>query len=130
MTSHRKALFKIAIYMAVIAALVIAGTVAIFIITLPSIVGFSVQGDSNSEHSENIKTGTFAVCEQKDGYTFCEDRVFASCNHNPIEVINGSFGCNGKVYSIEESELGEAYLPAGWEDPRPANSITAWAASE
>ncbi len=128
MRLHKRPEFRILIFIGIMAFLVITGTIAILLIAISSLTGAATQSDSALPG--NIKIGTFAVCEQKDSSTFCEDRVFASCNRVPIEVKNGVFECNDSTYDIGDSTLGNAYMQEGWADPRPSNAITAWAASE
>ena len=98
----------------------------LFLLSAPELTGFAVQ-DSASQ--EKIKIATFAVCEEKENYTFCKDKLYASCNREAIEVVNGTFDCNGKIYNASELNLGEAYHPKNWTDPRQENSITAWASA-
>ena len=76
-----------------------------------------------------VKLATFAVCEQKEGYTYCKDKVFASCDSALIEINNSFFYCNGTRYEVGNISLGEAYLN-NFTDSRRKDSITGWAASE
>jgi|GEM_PF-4379708 hypothetical protein len=75
-----------------------------------------------------FKTGTFAVCEDRGGYNYCEDRLFASCNGTLIEVANNSAECGGKIYDVDNGSFGESYMARNWTDPRPSDFITGWAA--
>lgn len=75
----------------------------------------------------NFKTATFAVCKDLEDYVYCEDKIFAACNGEIIEIKNRRAECNGKVYEINETGFGKAYFSGGWKDPRAPDFITIWA---
>lgn len=110
--------------------------IVIFISTVlvSTIIYFASQSITSSvidnplKENNSIKIATFAVCEREENFTHCKDKLYANCNGTPIEIKENLFFCNGKEYNVENTNLGEAYLPLSWEDPRPANFITAWAA--
>ena len=78
----------------------------------------------------NIKTATFAICEQNESYTLCKDKIFASCNGSLIEVKGTSFICENVQYEIENISLGESYKSKSWEDTRQKDFLTSWAISD
>ena len=85
---------------------------------------------AGSEENVSFKTGTFAVCSERNGYVYCEDRVFASCNGTLIEATGETVECGGKSYTVGSSPLAGAYMHGNWADPRPADFITGWAAAK
>jgi hypothetical protein len=117
---QRRKLFLVAAF------LVLAITLAFYLI-FPTLTGFT---SMDANEGDNVKLATFAVCEQKDNYTLCKDKLFASCNHEVIEVNDSIFYCNGKKYNASNLPLGETYHIQNWTDPRQNNFITGWAASE
>ncbi len=84
----------------------------------------------DAAENETFKIGTFAVCGERDGYPYCEDRVFASCNGELIEVTGETVECNGKVYPVENKSLAKGYMDKNWSDPRPPDFVTGWAAGK
>ena len=90
----------------------------------------TLTGKSIAEDKTDVKTATFAVCEQEGEYVHCKDKIFASCNNTPIELNDTIFYCDGKKYNVSNMPLGEAYHLENWTDPRARNFITAWALSE
>ena len=99
-----------------------------FTIFNSGITGLSVQNpeDNDSNDSLNIKTATFAICEPRENYTYCKDKIYAACNGMPIEVTGDSFTCNNQTFKVDNSNLGEIYL-SNFSDPRGKDFITAWA---
>ena len=100
--------------------------VVISLITIPKLTGFTANEENQSTWP---KLATFAVCEQEGEYTYCKDKLFASCNKKPIEINDSYFYCNGKRYEVNNASLGETYL-SNWTDKRAKNLITAWAISD
>lgn len=96
--------------------------------TIPALTAF-VSKEDNSTSEDYVKLGTFAVCENKEGYTFCKDKIFASCNKAPVELNDSIFYCNGKKYNASNLPLGETYHVQNWTDPRSRDFITAWASA-
>lgn len=90
----------------------------------------ALTGKSISEQNSNVKTATFAICEQEGEYTHCKDKIFASCNQVPMELNDTVFYCDGMKYNVSNMPLGETYHLENWTDPRARNFITAWALSE
>lgn len=121
MAEKDKALILLVFFILIITAVIVA---ALF----PGITGLTTKETGNE--SSSVKMGTFAVCEKKDNLTYCQDKVFASCNKTPVEINSSSFECNGKIYDIANTTLGEAYHPINWTDPRSEDCITAWAIAE
>lgn len=102
--------------------------IAVILINFPSITGFVSSEDNNK--SINFKIGTFAICNDKDNFKYCQDKIFASCNGTLIEVNSNEIECLGRKYSISNLALGETYLIQNWSDPRQKDFLTAWAISE
>ncbi|MBL7206812.1 MAG: hypothetical protein ISS36_04400 [Candidatus Aenigmarchaeota archaeon] len=111
-------MYKKVIPMVMILALLAIGT------NIGNITGYII---NDSPENTNFKTATFAICEDRNGQSYCEDRVFAVCNGEPIEVKNKTIECNNKTYNIDLDKLGKSYMPKDWKDPRPADFITSWA---
>lgn len=91
-----------------------------------NITGLISQNPDENANTSNVKIATFAICEPKDNYTYCRDKIYAACNGTPIEVIGDSFICEGKEYKVDSSNLGETYL-SNFSDSRSKDFITAWA---
>jgi hypothetical protein len=113
-------------YLALMITLAVIVLTAALYLALPTLTG-NIAKEANADE---IKVGTFAVCGEKEGQTFCKDRIFASCNHEPLEVNGTIFYCNGKQYNTSNLQLGETYQLENWTDPRQKDFITAWASSE
>ena len=118
MAEKDKALILLVLFVLIITAVIVA---ALF----PNITGLITKETENE--SSSVKMGTFAVCGEKDNLTHCQDRIFASCNKTPVEINSSSFECNGEIYNIANTTLGEAYHPKNWTDPRSKDYITTWA---
>lgn len=78
----------------------------------------------------DFKVGVFAICEEKEDYIYCKDKVFASCNKNLVYVKENFVTCNEQIYKIKEMNLNEEKYPKGWEDPRQKNFLQLWAIKE
>ena len=96
---------------------------AVLFVNLPKLTG------DISQEPIKVKLATFAVCEQKEGYAHCKDKLFASCNNSLIELNNSFFYCNGTRYEVGNISLGEAYLN-NFTDAGRKELITGWAISE
>ncbi len=107
-------------------ALILLIAAALVYVISPKTTGLTINEYSEEE---NIKLATFAVCEQKENYTLCKDKLFASCDNIPIEIKEPIFYCNGEEFNISSLPLGETYQIQNWSDPRQEDFITAWAAS-
>ena len=109
----------------VIIQVLIIFLVAGSLLILPRMTGFA---SKEINQSNEPKTATFAVCEQKGEYSYCKDKIFASCNKEAIEINDSYFYCNGKRYEINNTPLGETYIN-NETDKREQNLITTWATS-
>ncbi len=110
--------------------IVLSAVLIVSVIFFASQTITSFATNSPAQDNSSVKIATFAVCEKQENYTYCKDKLFASCNKALVEINGTSVHCNGKEYNVDNSSLGETYHPSNWEDPRPSNFITAWAASE
>jgi len=99
---------------------------AVLFLALPKITSFISSEENNSN---NTKVATFAVCEEKGEYTYCKDKVFASCNKTLIEINDSYFYCNGERHEVGNITLGETYLK-NFTDRRQKGFITAWAIAD
>ncbi len=78
----------------------------------------------------DFRIGVFAICEEKEDYIHCRDKIFASCNNNLMHVTEDFVECDGKIYEIREMDLEEKKFDKSWRDPRPENFLTLWAVRE
>ena len=106
-------------------ALVLLALAVVLHMVFPTLTGKSI-----AENKVDVKTATFAICEQEGEYIHCNDKIFASCNGTAIELNDTIFYCDGKKYNVSNMPLGEIYHIENWTDPRARNFITAWALSE
>ncbi len=97
-------------------------------LAIPTLTAFASK-ENNSTNEDSVKLATFAICESKEGYTFCKDKLFASCNQVPLEINDSIFYCNGKKHNASNLPLGETYHVQNWTDPRSRDFITAWASA-
>jgi hypothetical protein len=112
--------------MAVIVILSVFLVGAVLFLALPTITSF-ISSEENG--SNNAKIATFAVCEQIGNYTYCKDKVFASCNKTLIEINDSYFYCNGVRHEVGNITLGETYLK-NFTEKRQKGFITAWAIAD
>jgi len=112
--------------LAILAIALVISIIAYFVI--PTFTLYASK-ENNSINEDSVKLGTFAVCEDKEGYTFCKDKLFASCNGVLLELNDSIFYCNGNKYNASNLPLGETYHVQNWTDPRSKDFITAWASA-
>lgn len=97
----------------------------------PTITGFAVNTKNNkADENQSFKIATFASCEKEEGYTYCRDKLYASCNGQLIEVNSSEIKCNGKTHYINSITLGETYKLADENvSIKSQDDLTAWAVS-
>ncbi len=76
-----------------------------------------------------FKLATMAVCQEKDGQNFCEDKVFYKCGEE-IKEVSGPVICDGKTYNFDIDKLGKATFNSGWTDPREVGFVANWTAKK
>lgn len=106
-------------------AFILLAIAALIYLVFPEMTSFVTFENS----SQNVKIGTFAVCENQGNYTYCKDKIFASCNGVLMEINDPIFYCEGKKYNASNITLGETYHTGDWNDPRSKDLLTAWASS-
>ncbi len=76
-----------------------------------------------------FKLATMAVCQEKDGQNFCEDKLFYKCG-DEVKEVSGPIVCDGKTYNFDLDKLGKGTFNSGWADPRDAGFVGDWIAGK
>ncbi|HLD57355.1 MAG TPA: hypothetical protein VJA47_03560 [archaeon] len=77
----------------------------------------------------NFKIATMAVCQEKDGQNFCEDKLFYKCG-DEVKEVSGPIVCDGKTYNFDLDKLGSGTFNPNWSDPRDADFVANWIAEK
>lgn len=77
----------------------------------------------------NFKLATMAVCEERGGQNFCEDKLFYKCG-DEVKQVAGEIVCDGKTYSFNLDMLGNGTFNSNWSDPRDPGFVGDWVAGK
>ncbi len=77
----------------------------------------------------DFKLATMAVCQEKDGQNFCEDKVFYKCGEE-VKEVSGPVICNGQTFALDLDKLGKGTFNSNWIDPRDAGFVANWIAKK
>ena len=78
--------------------------------------------ESTEEEFPEFKTYTKAVCEKRDGFTYCQDEFFANCNGYEFIIPKDDarpIRCGSLVFKVPENKVnGNGIFEEDWKDPR------------
>ncbi|MBI4163445.1 MAG: hypothetical protein HY512_01165 [Candidatus Aenigmarchaeota archaeon] len=77
----------------------------------------------------DFKLATMAVCQEKDGQNFCEDKIFYKCGEE-VKQVSGPVVCNGQTFNLDLDKLGKGTFNSNWTDPRDAGFVGDWIAKK
>ena len=95
--------------------------IALSIKNSASITGMAIAENAEKESLE-FKTYTKAVCEKRDGLTYCQDEFFANCNGYEFIIPRNDarpIRCGSLAFKIPENKVnGMGIFEENWKDPR------------
>ena len=85
-----------------------------------SISGMAIA--ENTKEFQEFRTYTKAVCEKRNGLTYCQDELFANCNGYEFIIQKDDarpIRCGSLVFKIPENKVsGNGIFSEDWKDPR------------
>lgn len=122
MTSQLSKILKILFALEFILILIIS---LLFLIENQKITGYVVKENDienvNGVVDNDFKLLTKAVCEEKSGHLFCNDKLFVRCKNEEyvIEKNANNFNCSNIIINFSEIKVtGHGVFRNDWADPR------------
>ncbi len=111
--------------------ILVAGIIVILVAVVLVLPAFQPTAEVILKQPEKVdfKLATMAVCEERNGQNFCEDKVFYKCGEE-VKQVSGPVVCNGQTFNLDLDKLGSGTFNSNWIDPRDADFVGDWIASK